>query len=178
MQKHVDELNGLSHFGLTGNLADSLPMARHYALILYGQKKNQKGQQCTSLDELRYVLASTSDMPASQLPPTQDSFRQHVLRAMYQTAVWCHSHQKKTVLWSPVGKGWRLMEGVMQPVMYEKAAALQKVRDLTNLYCKDKKCSQQKKCPCFAAGLPCTEFCSCDCLECANGSVNDSIVAY
>ncbi|KAF3841434.1 hypothetical protein F7725_007296, partial [Dissostichus mawsoni] len=28
MQKHVDELNGLSHFGLTGNLADSLPMAR------------------------------------------------------------------------------------------------------------------------------------------------------
>ena len=72
-----------------------MPVARRYALILNGYKKNE----CTSLDELRHVLASTSDMPASQLPPTEDSFRQHVLRAMYQTAVWCHSHQNSAFLW-------------------------------------------------------------------------------
>lgn len=170
LQKHLEELKGLRHFGLTTNLRESLPVARHHALILYGQKKNEKGDLCTSLDELRYVLASTSDMPDSQLPPTENSFRHHA-------AVWCHSHHKKTVLWSPVGKGWRLTEGLTEPVVYEKAAAPEDVRDLTHLYCKDKQCSQQKKCPCFAAGLSCIEFCACDFLECPNRIVDDGIVA-
>lgn len=122
----------------------------------------------------RYVLASTTDIPASRLPPTEDAFKQHVMRAMYQTAVWCHSHQPKPVLWNPVGKGWKLTEqGGLEPVKFEKAAAPQEVRDLTHLYCKDRQCSQ-RKCPCFAAGLPCIDFCACG-IECSNRGDNDAM---
>ena len=52
-------------------------------LCLYGLK----GQSCSSLDELRYKLATTTDKPAHALPPTDDAFQQHVLLAQYQTAI-------------------------------------------------------------------------------------------
>jgi len=59
------------------------------------------------LNELRFLLATTTDKPASVLPPTEDAFKQHVLRAQYQVAVWCQSHIAKPVDMDPVGRGWR-----------------------------------------------------------------------
>ena len=43
-----------------------------------------------------------------------DAFERHVQRAMYQTAIWCHSHFPKPLLWSPVGKGWIVSNGAIK----------------------------------------------------------------
>ena len=74
----MNELQGLRTFGLTDSLPEVVECARHYALTLYGVKKKAKSQPCSSLDKLRCILASTTDMPVSQLPPTEDAFEQHV----------------------------------------------------------------------------------------------------
>lgn len=169
LEKNITELQGLKTFGLTDRLQESLPVARQYALSLYGPKKKVKGQPCASLDELRYILASTTDMPVAHLPPTEDAFEQHVLRAMYQTAIWCHSHVPKPVLWNPVGKGWiQKDDSTLQPVLFKKEPAPKAVRDLTHLYCTDKDCSESRKCQCVSVGLQCTEYCSCTYTHCPN----------
>ena len=78
----------LAHFGLTDNVDDDVDAARSYILPMYASKRKNS----MTLDKLRYILASTTDKSAAYLPPTEDSFRQLVLRARYQTAVWCQSH--------------------------------------------------------------------------------------
>ena len=159
----------MDKFGLSESLEEAIPMARKYALLLYGRKKKEDGRPCTTLDELRYTLASTTDSSAANLPPTEDAFQQHVSRALYQTAVWRHSHVPKPHLWNPVGKGFR-EDGVIEPVMSVKAPTPKEVRDITHLYCKDGKCNESSKCQCISVGLTCTEFCSCPFPDCPNMS--------
>ena len=146
-----------------------MPVAREYALLLYGKKKNENGRMCTNLDELRFIIASTTDAASANLPPTEDAFEQHVQRAMYQTAIWCHSHIPKPTLWSPIENGWIVRDGAIEAVLFKKPSAPKEVRDITHLYCKDGKCTESGKCQCLSVGLPCTEFCTC-CAECENVS--------
>jgi len=42
-----------------------------------------------TLEELRYMLATTTDKTAGMLAATEDSFKQHALCARYQTRLWC-----------------------------------------------------------------------------------------
>ena len=58
---------GLRTFGLTDSLPETLACVRQYAFTLYGLKKTAKGQPCTSLDELRCILASTTCLPLRML---------------------------------------------------------------------------------------------------------------
>ena len=44
--------------------------------------------QVTSIDEVRYQLFSSKLSSSTQLPPTQDALRQHMLRANYQCGIW------------------------------------------------------------------------------------------
>jgi len=71
---HDDDLDG------------SVTAARKFVLLLYSAKK---GKYINTLDELRYVLATTTDKTAGMLLPAEDSFNQHVLHAKYQTKLWC-----------------------------------------------------------------------------------------
>ena len=87
LKTHLSDLKEMENFGLSASLEEATPVARKYALLLYGQKKREDGHPCTTLDELRYTLASTTDTAAASLPPTEDPFQQHVSRALYQTAV-------------------------------------------------------------------------------------------
>ena len=98
---------------------DSVESARKFAFLLYGQKaKNVK-----SLNELRYRLATTTD--ASMFPPTEDAFKQHVLRAKYQTRIWCESHIAMPRTTNPVNHGWSACDRVgIIPTMYTQESAL------------------------------------------------------
>jgi hypothetical protein len=58
------------------------PSKRLFVLSLYGIK----ARNYSSLNKI-YFLASTTDKPASHLTPTEDTFKQHVLTAMYQTNI-------------------------------------------------------------------------------------------
>jgi len=107
-------------------------------------------------------MATTMDKEASMLPPTEDAFKQHVLRANYQTRIWCNSHIANQEETPPVGHGWSACDdGGITPTMFSKPPAPVEVRDLTHLYCKDKDCSNGRKCPCQLAGLNCIDACSC-----------------
>ncbi len=156
--ENVDAIQELSKFGLSSPLESALCAARTFVLLLYGKP----GKRCNTLDELRHLLASTTDKDAAMLPPTEDAFRQHVLRARLQTSIWCHSHVPNPELDGPVGHGWtRALDGSLEYKMYEKECAPAEVRDITHLICNDKDCKVTRKCPCLLAGLPCIESCSC-----------------
>jgi hypothetical protein len=160
LTKNAEALQGL------GDLHDAdtfLKSAMDFVLLMHGKKaKNQ-----ASLNELRFHLASTTDKPASQLPPTEDAYEQHALRARYQTVIWCQSHTAMPEIASPVGHGWHLDNmNELKPTLYRNESAPVEVRNVTHLYCTDKSCKGQN-CQCWQAGLECIEICSCG-PECNN----------
>ena len=105
-----------------------------------------------TLDELRYIMGTTTDKSASMLPPTEDAFKQHVLRAKYQTRY-----------------GWSACDdGGITQTMFTKASAPVEVRDLTHFYCTDKDSLSTRKYPCLLAGLQCIDACSCTITCCGN----------
>ncbi len=112
-------------------------MLKHMSLLTYCSYflslYEKKAKTCSSLDQLRYLLGSTTDTPASQLPPTEDAFKQHVLRARYHTSIWCQIHIANPSLASPVGNGWNMSESQLEPVIYTKNPAPVEVRDLTHM---------------------------------------------
>jgi len=61
-----------------------LDTARRFILLMHGKKS----KTLSSLNELCFLLATTTDKPASVLPPTEDAFEQHVLLAQYQVGIW------------------------------------------------------------------------------------------
>lgn len=160
LTKNADALHGLEAFQDVPTFLDNV---RRFVLLMHGKKT----KNISSLNELRFVLATTTDKPASLLPPTDDAFEQHVLRAQYQVAVWCQSHIAKPENMNPVGHGWHVnAKDELRPTMYKNESAPAEVRDLTHLYCTDKGCRGQK-CQCVIAGLECIDICSCG-GECAN----------
>lgn len=99
--------------------------------------------------------------------PTEDALEQHVLRAQYQTSIWCQSHLPHPQLDDPTDHGWKKgPDDQLQCTMYRKDCAPIELRDVTHLYCKDKGCHIPGKCPCKMAGLPCIE--ACNCKDCSN----------
>ena len=128
-----------------------LDTAWRFILLMHGKKS----KTLSSLNELRFLLAIITDKPASVLPPTEDAFKQHVLRALYQVAVWCQSHIAKPVDMDPVCCGWHMdVKDELCPTVYRNESAPAEVRDITHLYCTDKSCRGQK-CQCVIAGLEC-----------------------
>ena len=121
--------------------------------------------KCKSFNELRYKLATTTDKPATQLPPTDDAFKQHASRARYQSLIWCSSHLPKPQLDEPEDCGWYRDLSGLHPIMF------------THLYCqcKESNCKDGTKCTCVHAGLKCIELCSCeDCLNVQSGAVSSA----
>ncbi|KAG1681427.1 hypothetical protein GQR58_011823 [Nymphon striatum] len=82
---------------------EGLDAARELLLLMYGKTRKEKSY--ATLDELRFVLSSTTDKPVSSLPPTDDAFRQHSLRAKFQTMIWCRSHIAKPRMRDPTEYG-------------------------------------------------------------------------
>jgi len=139
--KNVEALEKLETFQDDTAFLDT---ARRFVLLMHGKNS----QTLSSLNELRFLLATTTDKPATALPPAEDAFKQHVLRAQYQVAVWCQSHIAKPVDMDPVGHGWHVnVEDELCPTMYKNESAPAEVRDVTHLYCTDKICHGQK-CQC------------------------------
>lgn len=161
--KNTDKLTALSNFD-DMSAADATEIARTFLLLMYGKKK-AKG--CKTLDELRYKLSAQTDISANLLPPTEDSFHQHVLRCVYQAKVWCNSHIAKPQLPDPEGHGWyKTQDGSLELTLSMKEAAPASLRDITHLYCSDEECSVPANCQCLLAGLTCIEACSCS--DCPN----------
>lgn len=57
-------------------IKEAFEIAAKFVLALY----RNKNKSIKTLNELRYHLSMTSQKSASELPPTDDSFQQHILR--------------------------------------------------------------------------------------------------
>lgn len=160
-QKHQDAVKGLAEFHSPEH-DDGLDAARELLLLMYG--KGRKGRSSwDTFDEMRFQLSATTDKPVSSLPPTDDAFRQHALRAKFQTMIWCRSHIAKPRARDPTEYGWiKQSDECLQCVTSLKESAPTEIRDLTHLYCKDTNCTDGRKCACVLAGLKCIEICSCN----------------
>ncbi len=91
------------------------------------------------------------------LPPTEDPIKQHVQRATFQAAMRRHSHIPEPLLWSPVGNGWTVRDGSLQPILFTKPPGPTEVRDITHLCCKDANRGGSGKRQCLSVVLPCAE---------------------
>ena len=84
-----------------GDIVASLKAAEKLVINLYEPKAH--GQ--TNLRNLRLKFAQIKQQSLAKIPPSEPSFLQHVLRAIWQTQVWVSSHIAKPNIVSPIGRG-------------------------------------------------------------------------
>jgi len=101
LSKKVTTGNALAGLRNANVLESWMEAAIELVLAMY----RKRAKACKTLDEIRYLLATTSDKPATQLPPTEDAFWQHALRAHLQTLIWTQTHIAKPNIPDPDGHG-------------------------------------------------------------------------
>jgi hypothetical protein len=57
------------------------------------------------LNKLRVKLATVKDSTLVRRPPSEDTFKQHVLRSSYKTKIWLNAHIPKPAVGSPFEHG-------------------------------------------------------------------------
>lgn len=74
----LKNINDLTEIGNIPNLSEeeALKVSLQYIYYLY---KN-KNRNIHNLNEMRFFLTTTTNRPASEFPPTDDAFRQHLKR--------------------------------------------------------------------------------------------------
>jgi hypothetical protein len=141
------------------DIYDSVDLSRKLISRLHDPKG--KSKRChIDLSELRVKLATVKDSTFVRLPPSEDTFKQHVLRSSYQAKIWLNAHIPKPAVGSPLEHGWKEGKFGLEPSDF--------LQDLV-CTCKGRSvCS--KGCVCFEQNLSCTELCPCEAIDlCHNG---------
>ncbi|KAJ8953819.1 hypothetical protein NQ318_006668, partial [Aromia moschata] len=81
-----------------------------FTLQLYTDNKD-----INSINYLRGILASSRTV--DKLPPTEDSLRQHCLRAHYQTHIWLNALTPKHSFLNYSEYGWKVENSVVFPIL-------------------------------------------------------------
>ncbi|KAG1682470.1 Retinal homeobox protein Rx1 [Nymphon striatum] len=67
-------------------------------------------------DQARVKLFSKCNA-ADSMPPSSDAAQYHIQRANYQSLVWIEACNPKPVIPSPTESGWKLVDGILKPVL-------------------------------------------------------------
>ena len=149
---HQESLSQLGQITLT---EDEIKQCVKFVFSLYPTTKKTP----SSLDELRYLLFCQKRQKSEALPPTSDSFIQHLKRANYQVLVWRKSLVGNQDLPEPQCSGWKEEDGVLCPILMTSNPAPESIIELTTCNCKKSLC--RSTCSCANNGLCCTEACFC-----------------
>ena len=115
---------------------------------------------CNSMNALRCEEAAKKVTPR-KLPPTEDSFQQHVLRTLYQLLIWRQANSLFQVLPDPIYFGYfKDLDGSLRPVMMTQSPAAPEL--LNDLVCQCTNNSCNSNCTCLNNNQPCTSACSCE----------------
>lgn len=147
-------------FTTLGTLVDLAPetfkMIQKFTCQLYS-----KNTKINKVNDLRYQMfcAKKGDIESGQLPPCEDTLRQHTLRANYQAAIWRHSLDSSPDTREPsAGHGWEVNdEGDLVIKWMSGLPAPDVVPSLISCNCK-RKCVPTD-CSCMLNGLKCTTVC-------------------
>ena len=137
-----------------------------------------KNTKITKVNDLRYQVfcAKNGDVESGQLPPCEDTLRQHTLRANYQAAIWRHSLESLPDIPEPsAGHGWELnTEGDLTIQWMIGEAAPNAVLSLIS--CKCTRSCHHSDCSCMLNGLKCTMACKLqNCSNMAQEAVEDKL---
>ena len=81
-----------------------------FVCLLYRDKNSENVNKC------RFSLFKSGKYLDDQLPPTCDSFLQHIRRANYQAAIWLNCLQPHITIPPSSENGWQIIEGQLQVV--------------------------------------------------------------
>ena len=103
----------------------------------------------------------------SKLPPSEDALYFHCLRVYFQISVWRKLDQSAL---NPSEWGWKLLNGILEPITTEKECAPSKL--LQFVRCKCKSGCTSNICSCKKHGLQCVPSCKNCHGTCQNGEVS------
>ena len=98
LKETPNQLSDLSRIECS-DIDDSVDLSRKLISRLYDPKG--KSKRChIDLNKLRVKLATVKDSTLVILPPiaSEDTFKQHVLRSLYQTKIWLNAHIPKSAV--------------------------------------------------------------------------------
>ncbi|XP_048003917.1 uncharacterized protein LOC125240114 [Leguminivora glycinivorella] len=139
---------------MQGRTDQALPILEKFTIAMY-----DKSGSCTDVNSCRKELFTKKDRSIENLPPTQDSLKQHILRAVYQGGhVWGQLLVPQQNLPCPSDWGWTKVSDIWEPVWSTLPVASNACIELIRCKCKQK-CA--KRCNCIKRNLKCTELCGC-----------------
>lgn len=130
-----------------------MQLSRHLLVKLYNRDHSD------SLDEMRQHLFTQGVKDLRLLPPTEDAFKLHVLRAMHQILWWINAHLSEPLIPPATDFGRELRDGQLRPI---PVCLPIKPDAVTKTYCK---CNASRcltnACSCVKAGISCNIGCHC-----------------
>jgi hypothetical protein len=154
--ENVGKLNSLATFGNMDTTLDVdetiVGEARQLLVSLYGHTGFD------SLDVLREHSFASSNGDLRSIPPTEDSFHLHLLRALYQLAMYKRAHMSDMNLPLPTEFGRKVMNGNLVPIMMLKEPRPKKTKPA---FCKCLKSKCLRNCSCAAHSVQCIIACKC-----------------
>lgn len=149
------KFQNLSTLGVTATPSiEERISAMNFVCMMYSKNA------CTSLNILRCEMATRNVLP-KRMPPTENSFDLHLLRATYQLLIWRNAPRNEFTCPSAFDFGYQETKdgiGLEATLMNQTAAAPEL---LNNLFCECRKNLCQIDCICHDNDQPCTAICSC-----------------
>jgi len=133
---------------------DVVTAARHYMTSLY-----DRSDFGGNLDALRAHLFGNIKGDMRCLPPTEDAFQLHLLRALHQLAVCKRAHLSQPTYPAATDFGRELVNGKLVATMMLKEAKPPEFK--TAKYCRCKKSMCARGCSCARANVKCVIACLC-----------------
>ena len=128
----------------------------HFHLPFHRKKLNSIPDATHTLNEIREHHLNRG-LSLQSLPPTDDAWRYHVLRAHYQTSVWKKAHLANPILPEVRKCGLEIKGDDYQPIFARTFIDLKKYSGFKKCQCKN--CS--RSCGCIRDGRKCLSSCGC-----------------
>ena len=157
--KYVDLL------GTNADMSEIVSQAVAFLMACYGSKEDK--HMSKARHEIWIKKMSSKNITAAPLlkclPPTDESFVEHVKRAHLQCLIWLSAEAKDPPSVNPCELGWRLEEGKLLPRMVGEnvKAVPEQLMKLIKCSCSSSLPCSSSRCSCYTAKLSCSSFCSC-----------------
>ena len=149
-------IENLLQFGTESLVLNASPVVVDDVRKIFAALYGPTGFQC--LNSLCQHIFASSGTDLRALPPSEDAFHFHDLRALYQFALFKRAHLSSLSLPSPVEYGRCIINNRLVPIMMKKPP---KPPSAKIIFCKCKSSNCLRNCACKRAGIPCFIGCTC-----------------
>ena len=119
-----------------------------------------KNTEYSEVNILRQHLFSTKMKLVENLPPTQATFKYHLLRSLHQARIWAQMDCKNINVFDPALYGWNRFNDQWKPI-WTDLPAIGQSRLFIKCACKNCKSTRGRGSSCSNEGLPCYSGCGC-----------------